>query len=227
MANTSQTVAPVQSAVATVVAMIGGRPAVEVVETLTEIGFASAKAEMSMEAGASALAVCDANLYDFVKGLPYAEFMLVRDAVTTGHVDAGRSIQAAGKAWERQVRRMVNELEFIYPKQSEGAAPAMAAKRAAALAVLAAKTDAELAADKSAALAVGDKKSLGAAAALASEQERRAKPELDKADEGRAALMKAVQARAAELRKAKTVIADGLLHAMLGAGIAVKVLNKA
>ena len=90
--------------------------------------------------------------------------------------------------------------------------------RSAALAVLAAKTDAELAADKSAALAVGDKKSLGAAAALASEQERRAKPELDKADEGRAALMKAVQARAAELRKAKTVIADGLLHAMLGAG---------
>jgi hypothetical protein len=80
--------------------MIGGRPAVEVVETLTGIGFASAKAEMSMEAGASALAVCDANLYDFVKGLPYAEFMLVRDAVTTGHVDAGRSVQAAGKAWE-------------------------------------------------------------------------------------------------------------------------------
>jgi len=36
-----------------------------------------------------------------------------------------------------------------------------------------------------------------------------------------------VQARAAELRKAKTVIADGLLHAMLGAGIVVKALNKA
>jgi len=240
MANPSQTVAPVQSAVATtIVAMIGGRPAAEVAESLIDIGRSSAKAEMAMESGKSVLDVCDANLYEWVivqakdadgtprltpngkpvmESIPYNEFMLVRDYIVTGHVDGGRTAEGAGKAWERQIKRLGRDHSFIYPKQAEGAAPAMAAKRAAALAVLAAKSDAELAADKVAALAVGDKKSLGAAAALASEQERRAKPELDKADEGRAALMKAVQARAAELRKAKTVIAVGLLHAMLHAG---------
>jgi len=74
--------------------------------TLFDIGFQSCKAEQAMEQGKARLDTLDANLFDFIKGVPYAGFMKIRELVITGSVDAGRTAEAAQKQFERQIMRI-------------------------------------------------------------------------------------------------------------------------
>ena len=77
--NTAQQAVPATSAVANAVPMIGGKPAVELQDTIFTIGEETVAAELKMAEGKAALDVLDSNLHDIVKGLPYTEFMIVRD----------------------------------------------------------------------------------------------------------------------------------------------------
>ena len=74
--------------------------------TLFDIGFQSTKAEQAMEQGKARLDVLDANLFDIIKGVPYAGFMKMREVIITGSVDAGRTADAAQKQFERQIGRI-------------------------------------------------------------------------------------------------------------------------
>ena len=74
--------------------------------TLFDIGFQSTKAEQAMEAGKSKLDTLDANLFDIIRGVPYAGFMKMREVIITGSVDAGRTAEASQKQFERQIGRI-------------------------------------------------------------------------------------------------------------------------
>jgi len=92
-----QTSVAIASAIA--VQTIGGVPAVEMQQTIFTIGEETLAAEILMAKGEEARAILDQNLHDIVKGLPYVEFMLVRDFHKAGAVDKGKSDDAAQKIW--------------------------------------------------------------------------------------------------------------------------------
>ena len=204
-----------QSAVAVAVTMIGDRPAVEMQETIFCIGEETLAAESLMAQGKQALDVLDANLYDIIKGLPYDQFMLVRDYHKAGSIDKGRSDDAAQKIWERQINRCGSAFEFVKPKSESKDAERKAAKRAEEVAKLAEFGDGELLDLRDAHLRKGDSKSIAQAQKLAKELERRNSAELDADKIQRKATADKIIARVKELTKAGTADADSMLYQVL------------
>jgi len=212
MANTANTAT---SAVAVAVSMIGDRPAVEMQETIFCIGEETLAAELLMATGKQALDVLDSNLHDIVKGLPYEQFMLVRDYHKAGSIDKGRSDDAAQKIWERQVNRMKSTFDFVTPKSQAKDAERKAAKRAEDIAKLAAFGDGELLDLRDAHLRKGDSKSIAQAQKLAKELERRNASDLDAEKAQRKMTVDKIITRVKELSKAGTDDADELLFQVL------------
>jgi hypothetical protein len=208
-----QTSVAIASAIA--VQTIGGVPAVELQQTIFAIGEETLAAETAMARGKEALDVLDANLHDIVKGLPYTEFMLVRDFHKAGAIDKGRTDDAAQKIWERQVNRMISAFDFVKPKSESKDAVRKAEAKEKEIAKLAEFGDGELVDLKSDLLAKGDAKSLREALKLNKEIERRNATELDAAKAQRKAISDKLIARVKELTKAGTDDADALLISAL------------
>ena len=194
---------------------IGGVPAVELQQTIFAIGEETLAAETAMARGKEALDVLDANLHDIVKGLPYAEFMLVRDFHKAGAIDKGRTDDAAQKIWERQVNRMISAFDFVKPKSESKDAVRKAEAKEKEIAKLAEFGDGELVDLKTDLLAKGDAKSLREALKLNKEIERRNATELGAAKAQRKAIADKLIARVKELTKAGTDDADALLISAL------------
>jgi len=194
---------------------IGGVPAVELQQTIFAIGEETLAAETAMARGKEALDVLDANLHDIVKGLPYTEFMLVRDFHKAGAIDKGRTDDAAQKIWERQVNRMISAFDFVKPKSESKDAVRKAEAKEKEIAKLAEFGDGELADLKADLLAKGDAKSLREAMKLNKEIDRRNATDLEAAKAQRKAIADKLIARVKELSKAGTDDADALLISAL------------
>jgi len=194
---------------------IGGVPAAEMQQTIFAIGEETLAAETAMARGKEALDVLDANLFDIVKGLPYTEFMLVRDFHKAGAIDKGRTDDAAQKIWERQVNRMISAFDFVKPKSESKDAVRKAEAKAAEIAKLAEFGDGELDDLKAGLIAKGDAKSLREALKLNKEIERRNATDLEAAKAQRKAIADKLIARVKELAKAGTDDADSLLISAL------------
>jgi uncharacterized protein YbaA (DUF1428 family) len=194
---------------------IGGVPAAEMQQTIFAIGEETLAAETAMARGKEALDVLDANLHDIVKGLPYTEFMLVRDFHKAGAIDKGRTDDAAQKIWERQINRLGNTFDFVKPKSESKDAERKAAAKAAEIAKLAEFGDGELTDLKADLLAKGDTKSVREALKLSKEIERRNATDLEAAKAQRKAIADKLIARVKELSKAGTDDADALLISAL------------
>jgi len=194
---------------------IGGVPAAEMQQTIFAIGEETLAAETAMARGKEALDVLDANLHDIVKGLPYVEFMLVRDFHKAGAIDKGKSDDAAQKIWERQINRLGNTFDFVKPKSESKDAERKAAAKAAEIAKLAEFGDGELTDLKADLLAKGDAKSLREALKLSKEIDRRNATDLEAAKAQRKAIADKLIARVKELTKAGTDDADALLISAL------------
>lgn len=207
------------SAVSVPVAMIGDRPAIELQDTIFRIGEEVLAAEGLMAQGKQALDVLDANLHDIIKGLPYPEFMIVRDYFKAGAIDKGRTDDAAQKMWERSINRCKSTFDFVTPKSQAKDAERKAAKRAEEIAKLAEFGDGELLDLRDAHLRKGDSKSIAQAQKLAKELERRNATALDAEKANRKMMVDKIIARVKDLGKAGTEDADTLLLntlAMLG-----------
>lgn len=207
---------PAVSAIAQpVTPTIDGRPAVELQETIFSIGRETADAELLMSKGKSALATLDANLHDIVKGLPYVEYVVVRDFYKSGIIDLGKTDDAANQAWIRSINRIRTTFDFVPPKAESKDAERMAKKRAEAIAKLEAFSDEELEEHKETLLGRGDNKSLAEVRKINSELERRNKTEIDAAKANRKAMVEKIRQRVGELAKAGTADADELLTQVL------------
>jgi len=218
MANTATQAAAVAAPVAPVaaaVATIGGVPAAEMQQTIFGIGEETLAAEALMAKGKAALDVLDANLHDIIKGLPYVEFMLVRDFHKAGAIDKGKSDDAAQKIWERQINRIVSTFDFVKPKSESKDAQRKAEQKAKEIEALAQFGEGELIDKKSDLLAKGDSKSLREALKLDKEIQRRNADALDKEAAGRKMLLEGIVKRAKELAKAGTADADAKLTAAM------------
>ena len=175
----------------------------------------ASQAELLMAQGKQALDVLDSNLHDIVKGLPYDQFMLVRDFHKAGSIDKGKSDDSAQKIWERQVNRMKSTFEFVTPKSQAKDAERKAAKRAEDIAKLATVSDGELLDLRDAHLRKGDSKSIAQAQKLAKELERRNASDLDAEKAQRKMTVDKIITRVKELSKAGTDDADELLFQVL------------
>ena len=213
MAQTSQAVAPAQSAVAVaVVALLN--PAE--LETIEQLGREYWMVHVSETDTARQQGRCDVALFDLVKGRDYVTFMAVRAAVITGCRDKGAPTDtAAEKQWERAVNRLVRDYSFEKPKAATKAAKAMSEKRAKLQAELDAKAPLELEGELTAALEDGSASALKRATVLRSELDKRNKPLLEAEDVARKAVLDKLVTRAKDLAKAKTVDADAKLEAAL------------
>ena len=199
------------SAVAVAVSMIGNRPAVEMQDTIFTIGEETLAAEVLMAQGKEALDVLDSNLHDIVKGLPYDQFMLVRDYHKAGSIDKGKSDDSAQKIWERQVNRMVSTFDFVKPKSQAKDAERKAAKRAEEIQKLSAVSDGELIELRDELLGQATKKSVDAAQKYLKEIDRRNADALEAEKAQRKGMVDKIIARVKELAKAGTGDADELL----------------
>ena len=208
-----QTSTAIASAIA--VQTIGGVPAAEMQQTIFTIGEETLAAEILMAKGEDDRARLDQNLHDIVKGLPYVEFMLVRDFHKAGAIDKGKSDDAAQKIWERQIKRLGTTFEFVAPKSESKDAVRKAEAKAKEVAKLAEFGDGELDDLKAGLLAKGDAKSLREALKLNKEIERRNATELEAAKAQRKAISDKLIARVKELTKAGTDDADALLISAL------------
>lgn len=216
MAQASQAVAPAISAVGIDNQSVLLSPAE--LETIEQLGRDYWVAEDAKARAERSLGSCDVALFDLVKGRDYVTFTAVRGAYVTGCRDKGApSDEAAAKVWERAINRIKSTCGFERPKAESKAAKAMSDKRAAALALLAAKSEDELEVELETAIAEGTAGALKKATALRAELDKRNKPALEAADKARKALLDKVIARAKELAKAKTDDADNLLEAGLDA----------
>jgi len=217
MANTSTVAA--SSAVSVPVAMIGDRPAIELQDTIFCIGEEVLAAEALMAQGKQALDVLDANLHDIIKGLPYPEFMIVRDYFKAGAIDKGRTDDAAQKMWERAINRCKSTFDFVTPKSQAKDAERKAAARAAEIEKLAEFGDGELLDLRDAALRNPNSKNLAVAQKLNKEIDRRNATALEAEKATRKMMVDKIIARVKDLGKAGTEDADTLLIntlAMLG-----------
>ena len=217
MANTKQAVAPAQSAIVPAVTELFGKPIADVESSLVEIGFQSQKAENLMAQGEQARDVCDANLADWIRGCNYVEFKMVREFIVTGRVDAGKTVEAADKAWERQVNRMINNCNFVRPKAESKDAKRMSDKAAKQAEAMAALSNEQIEAKRAELIERGDTSAMREALALSKELDKRAKPEIDARAAGLKALRDKVIERAKDLAKAGTQDAEDKLVAALNA----------
>ena len=202
---------PVASATAVVVQTIAGKPAVELQDTIFTIGEESLIADKKMSEGKQALDVLDANLNDIIKGLPYAEFMLVRDFYKAGVIDKGVSDDGAQKQWERAVNRCVSTFNFIKPKSQSADALRKAEAKQKKIDELAKFDDAEIEEKKAELLAQGTVQALKQAQVIAQEIERRNSDVLEAEKAQRKEQGELIIKRVRELVKAGTPDADDIL----------------
>jgi len=208
-----QTSTAIASAIA--VQTIGGVPAVEMQQTIFAIGEETLAAEILMAKGEEARAILDQNLFDIVKGLPYTEFMLVRDFHKAGAIDKGKTDDAAQKIWERQIKRLGTTFDFVVPKSESKDAVRKAEAKAKEIAKLAEFSDDDLESRKAELLTKGDDKSCTMVKKINAELTRRNAAEIDKAKAERKAISEKLIARVKELAKAGTDDADSLLISAL------------
>ena len=195
-----------------VVSMIGDRPAIELQDTIFTIGEETLAAELLMATGKQALDVLDSNLHDIIRGLPYEQFMLVRDYHKAGSIDKGRSDDSAQKIWERQVNRIKSTFtDFVTPKSQAKDAERKAAKRAEEIEKLASVSDSELIELRDGLLGQATKKSVDAAQKYLKEIDRRNADALEVERAQRKTMVDKIIARVKELSKAGTADADELL----------------
>jgi len=211
----TQTELSIQSAVAVDVPMIGDRPAVELQDTIFNIGEETLAAEGLMAKGKAALDVLDANLHDIVKGVSYAAFMLVRDYYKAGAIDKGRTDDAAQKMWERSIGRVVSTFDFVKPKSEAKDAVRKAEALAKKIEAYAKQSDGELADVKADLLAKGDQASLRKALDVGKEIARRNEGAIKAESETRKLLVSKIMTRVKELSKAQTDDADAILTQVL------------
>jgi len=215
-----------QSAVAVAVTMIGDRPAVELQDTIFCIGEETLAAEKMLERGEELLDTLAGNMFDIVQGLPYDQFMVVRDFYKAGVIDKGRTDDAAQKMFERTCTRMAKLFTVKDPetgvavawKKPVSVSPdavRKAAKRAEDIAKLATVSDGELLDLRDAHLRKGDSKSIAQAQKLAKELERRNASDLDAEKAQRKMTVDKIITRVKELSKAGTDDADELLFQIL------------
>lgn len=203
----------VASPSAVAVQMIGDRPALELQDTIFTIGEESLIAEKKMSEGKQALDVLDANLYDIVKGLPYADFMLVRDYYKAGVIDKGVSDDGAQKQWERAVNRCkANFAGFVTPKSESKDAVRKAEKKAELIAKLAEFDDCAIEEKKAELVAQGTVKALKEAQVITAEIDRRNADVLSAEKARRKEQGEAIIKRVRELVKAGTADADDILY---------------
>ena len=215
MAKATQTELAIESSVAAVVPMIGDRPAVELQDTIFNIGEETLAAEGLMAKGKAALDVLDSNLHDIVKGIPYIDFMLVRDYSKAGAIDKGRTDDAAQKMWERSINRIVSNFEFVKPKSEAKDAVRKQEAKAKKIAAFAEKSDGELADDRAELLEKGDQSSLRKALEIGKEIERRNEGSIKTENEQRKLIVSKIVTRVKELSKAATDDADAILTQVL------------
>jgi len=211
----TQTELSIQSAVAVDVPMIGDRPAVELQDTIFNIGEETLAAEGLMAKGKAALDVLDANLHDIVKGVSYAAFMLVRDYYKAGAIDKGRTDDAAQKMWERSIGRVVSTFDFVKPKSEAKDAVRKAEALAKKIEAYAKQSDGELADVKADLLAKGDQASLRKALDVGKEIARRNEGAIKAESEQRKLVVSKIMTRVKELSKAQTDDADAILTQVL------------
>ena len=202
---------PVASVTAVAVQTIAGKPAVELQDTIFTIGEESLIAEKKMSEGKQALDVLDANLHDIIKGLPYNEFMLVRDFYKAGVIDKGVSDDGAQKQWERAVNRCVSTFNFIKPKSQSADALRKAEAKQKKIDELAKFDDAEIEEKKAELLAQGTVQALKQAQVIAQEIERRNSDVLEAEKAQRKEQGELIIKRVRELVKAGTPDADDIL----------------
>ena len=204
-----QTSTAIASAIA--VQTIGGVPAVEMQQTIFAIGEETLAAEILMAKGEEARAILDQNLFDIVKGLPYTEFMLVRDFHKAGAIDKGKTDDAAQKIWERQIKRLGTTFDFVVPKSESKDAVRKAEAKAKEVAKLAEFSDDDLESRKAELLTKGDDKSCTMVKKINAELTRRNAADIAQATAERVAIRDKLIARVKELAKAGTDDADSLL----------------
>ena len=203
---------PVASVTAVAVQTIAGKPAVELQDTIFTIGEESLIAEKKMSEGKQALDVLDANLHDIIKGLPYNEFMLVRDFYKAGVIDKGVSDDGAQKQWERAVNRCVATFsDFIKPKSQSADALRKAEAKQKKIDELAKFDDAKIEEKKAELLAQGTVQALKQAQVIAQEIERRNSDVLEAEKAQRKEQGELIIKRVRELVKAGTPDADDIL----------------
>ena len=214
------------SAVAVAVSMIGDRPAVELQDTIFCIGEDTLVAEKMLEEGEELLDKLASNMFDIVKGLPYDQFMIVRDFYKAGVIDKGRTDDAAQKMFERTCTRMARQFTVKDPetgvavawKKPVSVSPdavRKAAKRAEEIGKLAAIGDGELIELRDAALRNPNSKTIAQAQKLNKEIERRNADSLEVEKAQRKMMVDKIIARVKELSKAGTDDADELLFQVL------------
>lgn len=208
-----QTSTAIASAIA--VQTIGGVPAAEMQQTIFTIGEETLAAEILMAKGEDDRARLDQNLHDIVKGLPYVEFMLVRDFHKAGAIDKGKSDDAAQKIWERQIKRLGTTFEFVIPKSESKDALRKAETKAKEVAKLAEFSDDDLESRKADLLTKGDDKSCTMVKKINAELTRRNAADIAQATAERVAIRDKLIARVKELAKAGTEDADALLISAL------------
>jgi len=208
-----QTSTAIASAIA--VQTIGGVPAVEMQQTIFAIGEETLAAEILMAKGEEARAILDQNLFDIVKGLPYTEFMLVRDFHKAGAIDKGKTDDAAQKIWERQIKRLGTTFDFVIPKSESKDAVRKAEAKAKEVAKLAEFSDDDLESRKAELLTKGDDKSCTMVKKINAELTRRNAADIAQATAERVAIRDKLIARVKELATAGTDDADSLLISAL------------
>jgi hypothetical protein len=213
MAQTSQAVAPAQSAVAeAIVALLSP----ELLETVEQLGRDVQVAEDGKAQAERKLGQCDVALFDILNGENYVFFKAVSAAFINGMRDKGcPTDDAAERAFQRAVKRIETSCSYVKPKAETKAAKAMSEKRAKLQAELDGKTPVALELELTAALEDGSASALKRATVLRSELDKRNKPLLEAEDIARKAVLDKLVTRAKELAKAKTADADAKLEAAL------------
>lgn len=205
MANTTSSVAEsVNSAVSIpAIETIGGQLVSAVSETLEKLGFDYGKSLLAEESAKRSIAQCDTALFDWVKGLPYVEFLLVKRHVILGMVDAGLSASENGaeQRWDKAVGRLGTLFQYQRPKSQEKDAVRKAEAKAKLEEKFKAKDDAELEIERDVLLEKKDSKSLKQAEVIIKEIERREMPEIEKRKAEIASIVKSIGERSRALAK--------------------------